>query len=425
MPQKGFDHLIIIRDNIKQRFLAKPLWQRIVFIVFIVIVFVGGIILLINNGKNKQSFSSNKQSQGQSGEPINQSGQSSKYYSFTSACQGTGRKTLTTIPINLDIIRSVWPLGHTGGADVIASEDHDFFFKNLDTPPNSYTVVSPASGVIVMVNEHHTFAPAGGSSGAGYEVMIAHTCTEYSFIFNLSSVDSSVVAGQPIVEGQVVGKVGGSHGFAFAVLDTSHPNQYVVPEHYEPLKLYGKNAFDYFSDNIKATLEAKSLRKVLPRGGTLGIDQDGKLVGNWQKVESGGFSNKPNSGDYFKNFLSFAYDFIDPEHLRFPLGDYLGQPRQFGVKNNGPDPATVSVSSGIIKYELVDYHYKNETTGQMNENSDSFDPTNVYKPVNDESAIAVLLIQLTGNRTLKLEIFSGKTADQVSGFTNNAQIYER
>jgi hypothetical protein len=348
------------------------------------------------------------------------------YYSFTSACQGTGKKTLTTLPINLDVIRSIWPLGRTANEDVIPYETDGFSFKNLDTPPNSYTVVSPASGVVAMVNEHHSFAPAGDSSGTRYEVMIAHTCTQYSFIFDLSSVDPSAVAGQPIAEGQAVGKVGGSHGFSFGVLDTSHPNQYVVPEHYEPFKLYGKNSFDYFSDSIKTALEAKSLRRVPPRGGALGIDQDGKLVGNWHTKESEDFiDNGPGREEYYKNLLSFVYDFIDPEHLRFSLGDYLGQPKQFGIKGNGPDPATVSVTSGMIKYELVDHHYKNETTVIANENTDAFDPANVYKPVNDESVIAVLLVQLTADRTLKIEIFPGKTAGEVSGFDSNAQIYER
>lgn len=397
-------------------------------ILLIILSLVVGLVFYLLSDKSLRPPSSSVASSDQSADttnPNNQSGQSTKYYSFTSACQGTGRKALTTLPINLDVIRSIWPLGRTGGEDVIPYETDSFFFKNLDTPSNSYTVVSPASGVIAMVNEHHSFAPAGGSSGTRYEVMIAHTCTQYSFIFDLSSVDSSAVAGQQIAEGQVVGKVGGSHGFAYGILDTSSPNHYVIPEHYDAYKLYGKNAFDYFSDNLKATLEVKSLRRVPPRGGVLGIDQDGKLVGNWHKQGSEGFSNQPGQEDYYKNFLAFGYDFIDVGHLRFSIGNYLGQPKQFGVKGNGPDPANVSVSSGIIKYELVDYHYKNETTGQVGENTDSFDPANVYKPVNDDPVIAVLLVQLTADRTLKQEFFPGKNATQVSGFTDKATMYER
>lgn len=398
-------------------FLKKQWWK---LLLVLGIILVASLLLVAKHNTvilPKQSVNNSS--------PSNQPGQPSKYYSFTSACQGTGKKILTTLPINLDVIRSVWPLGHTGGTDVIAPEGHDFFFKNLNTPPDSFTVVAPAGGVIASVNEHHVLGADAASSGVRYEVLIAHTCTQYSTISGLSSVDSSIVAGQLIAEGQAVGKVGGSHSFSFGILDTSRPNRYVVPEHYEPLKLYGKNAFDYFSDNLKATLEAKSLRGASPRGGTLEIDQDGKLVGNWYKEGTGGFSNQQKSGDYFKNFLSLGYDFIDPGHLRFSLGDYLGQPRQFGVKNNGPDPADVSVTSGMIKYELVDYQYKNETTGQVDENSDTFDPANVYKPVNDESVIAVLLVQLTADRILKMEVFPGKTAGQVGSFTNNAQIYER
>ena len=90
-----------------------------------------------------------------------------------------------------------------------------------------------------------------------------------------------------------------------------------------------------------------------------------------------------------------------------------------------PNPANVSRSSGTIKYELVDYQWRNETTGQLEKNTDTFDPINVYEAVNDESVVGLLVVRLEAGRTLKLEIFPGKTADQVPGFDSAAKTYSR
>lgn len=347
------------------------------------------------------------------------------YYSFTSACQGYGVRALTVAPIDLDVIRSVHPLGKTGSSDVIAPESHDLFFNNLDTPVDSYAVVAPAAGVVVSVFEQGTFQNPGSGGHKIYQVIIAHTCTEYTLFGSLSSVDPKVKAGQSISAGQPVGRVGGSHSWDFGVLDTARPNRYVVPTHYSPLKLYGRNAFDYFSDFLKLALAAKSPRNIAPKGGTLEFDQDGTLVGNWYRQGTGGFNPAPGTTDYAKNWLAFTYDYIDVSHPRFSLGNYQGESRQFGVNHNAPDPVNVSVASGIIKYELVDYQWMNATTGQLEKNTDVFDPANTYTAVNDSSVIGVLLAQLTTNRTLKLQVFPDKTADQVSGFTDQAILYQR
>jgi hypothetical protein len=94
------------------------------------------------------------------------------------------------------------------------------------------------------------------------------------------------------------------------------------------------------------------------------------------------------------------------------IGDFDGQPRQFAVKGNGPDPAKVSAKDGVVKYELVYAPFNS-----------SGEP--IELPSQMQGVQGVLLAQLADNRKLKLEVFPRKTAAEVTGFSGSAAIYER
>ena len=47
------------------------------------------------------------------------------------------------------------------------------------------------------------------------------------------------------------------------------------------------------------------------------------------------------------------------------------------------------------------------------------------KVKNSLEVSGVILLELIEDRKLKVEIFSGKTAKQVNGFTQNSKLYER
>jgi hypothetical protein len=110
--------------------------------------------------------------------------------------------------------------------------------------------------------------------------------------------------------------------------------------------------------------------------------------------------------------LAFAYHHIEPSVVIVSIGDFNGQPRQFAVKGNGPDPATISAKDGIVKYELV--------YAPFNSNGEP-----IELPSQMQGVQGVLLARLVGHRKLQLEAFPGETAVEVTGFTDAATIYER
>jgi hypothetical protein len=94
------------------------------------------------------------------------------------------------------------------------------------------------------------------------------------------------------------------------------------------------------------------------------------------------------------------------------IGDFDGRPKQFAVRSNAPDPAQVTAKDGLVKYELV--------YAPFNSNGDQ-----IELPPQMRGVQGVLLAQLVEDRKLKIEVFPGKSADDVEAFTAGATIYER
>jgi hypothetical protein len=160
-----------------------------------------------------------------------------------------------------------------------------------------------------------------------------------------------------------------------------------------------------------------------PRWGKIDYDIDGKLVGNWFRVGSGGYAGQTGMREgYWDGHLAVVYDGNDPGQIDISFGNYQGAPRQFAVIGNAPDPAVVDISTGLVRYELGQIQTYSETTGQ---------PWSGKAHVPDirtraaGPAQGTVLMQLMATRSLKLEIFPGETAGQVAGFDSGAVMFER
>src|SRR5437588_351723 len=108
---------------------------------------------------------------------------------------------------------------------------------------------------------------------------------------------------------------------------------------------------------------------------------------------------------------------------------YTGLPTAFGidvwVENDDitltgfVDPATVDQSSGLIKFELGQIQHSSGDTGKP------WDGQQYVPHVTTRAGpvVSTVLMQLTGQRQLKMEIFAGKTASQVIGLDAAAELF--
>ncbi|MSQ32057.1 MAG: hypothetical protein EXR59_02315 [Dehalococcoidia bacterium] len=192
------------------------------------------------------------------------------------------------------------------------------------------------------------------------------------------------------------------------------------------MKVHSAQLFDYLKEPLKSQLLAHDLRQAEPRFGKIDYDIDGRAVGNWFLEGTGAYDNHGGGEDYWAGHRSLVYDALDPSGVMVSIGDWQGQALQFGVKGNSPDPEDVSVDKGMVKYELVMTDYLVTSTGQKWDRQHYVNGLTFVDIDNVPSAVkGVLAVQLIESRKLKVETFLGKTADQVTGFTAAAIIYER
>ena len=278
-----------------------------------------------------------------------------------------------------------------------------------------------------------------------YRVIISHSCTFLTIFIHLNGLAPEIleVTGElgegsrwvpsdssppiPVKAGQVIGKVGvGS--FDFSVHDAEVTlSGFVIPSHYdgEPWKIHTVDPFGPFEEPLRTQLLEKILRTAEPRGGRIDYDIDGRLVGNWflegtVDYRGSGPLRFPN---YWYGHLAIVYDYLDPTAIRISvggLGDYGGM--LFGVRGNAPDPADVTQASGLVKYELMGTSWVVAATGEPWDQSRH--PGSAIRAVSSDSR-GTALVQMLGDRRIKMEVFLEQAPDQVQGFTSAARIYLR
>ena len=340
-------------------------------------------------------------------------------------CMGSGPATLTAMPLAVEDTAVFVPMGLVAGGHVTPSDHVYFVPKDLAAGRTRYEVRAPTDGHIVNI-QRRGFTVEGGRATEEYRVVIEHSCTFWTYFDLMTQLApriteevGEVAAGGPsrpirvrVQAGEVIGRVG-EHSLDFAVvnLDVALPG-FVVPAHYdrEPWKIHSVDPIEYFAEPVRTQILALNARTAAPRGGKIDHDVDGRLVGNWFREGTNGYAGaRGNESTYWTGHLSFTYHLIDPSVVLVSLGNFNGAPRSFGVRGNGPDPRSIGREAAPTKYELV-----LNAIGQSGQRY----------PV-DPGTQGTVLVQLLDDRRLRVEVFPGRTATEVTGFTAAAVVYER
>lgn len=345
-------------------------------------------------------------------------------------CKSDGRVQMQKSPMNLEDVGMILPLGLTAGAHVTPIDHLYFSPLEFRSPRDKYPVYAMADGFIIEITSRSVNVDSGEARPPEYRFMFQHSCQTISYFDLLTSVDDSIIQQMPDIKskgragghvaikaGQLVGRIGGQ------TLDTAVYNMdltlsgFITPSLYdaEPWKVHTDDFFSYFDEPLKSQLLAKNLRKVEPRSGKIDYDQPGKLIGNWFKEGTNGYAGPAgntgpgeNGRGYWSGHLAILYHAINPEIIIVSLGEFSdGPPEAFAVAGNTPDPASVNKASGTVKYELI-----------QGPNQDGQLPQ-------DKTVKGSVLLQVLDGEKLKMEVFPGKTASQISGFTPAAINYER
>lgn len=344
-------------------------------------------------------------------------------------CEGSkGTVQMKHSPMDLEDVNSIIPTGLLAGPHVTPI-DHLYFYPKDMTNRDAAPVYAMADGYITGYQER-TQNVEGNAQKSEHRLFIQHTCDFYSYFDLMTSLDSSIadkVKGGgdlriPIKAGQVLGRVGAQsldtaiYNYAMTLPGFVNPDSYVA----EDWKIHTDDFFKYFDEPLRSQMLALNPRKVEPYGGKIDYDIAGRLQGNWFLEGTNGYAgpkeyqhgNNPDGRGYWLGHLSIAPDVVNTSLVNISFGDYEGKATQFTALSSSPDPAEVSASSGIVKYELTQYQQPVPTpTGGV--------------PVRDNRVRGVVLFQVLESNKLKMEAFPNKTANQVSGFTSAVKVYTR
>ena len=349
-------------------------------------------------------------------------------------CEGEGSVKLGALPMDEKDFPFLEPYGLMIDSHVTPIDHMYFAPANRDSAIDAYNVYAPADGTITEIQRRIRNGDLSGVKEE-YRLVITYTCTFLSYYDLITVLQPEILAKAPelkkkdyvqveipVKSGQLIGKIG-KQTLDFAVWDTTKILKgFVNPDSYssEPWKIYTVNPFDYFTDDVSKILLAKNLRTVEPIEGKIDYDIDGKLVGNWFKEGTNGYAGS-NKDKYWEGHMAIVYNHLDPNAIIISIGNFDGQSRQMVVKGNKPDPAKVDTASGLVKYELVNFEY-------VNSNGQPWDRETLVKNLKvkeGQELFGTVIFQLIDKRKLKMEVFPGKAAAQVPGFTPKARSYER
>ena len=427
---RGFMH------RIKQLF-SKPT-ARVAAVIGLVVILIAGIAAFSRSGfDTRQDNRSDLKNQTGHEQSSRQGGQG-----LFGKCDGEGTTKLNTFPLDPKDIELIIPMGRVQDSHVTPT-DHQYIIPKgtkggsiVTDEPEKYAILAPTDGFIVNVE---LFKEPVESSyrkdpyANNYLVVFEYSCDFYTRLIHIDTlsneVSSQVKFDDPnsqhpyahpriaVKEGEVIGTVG-PHSFDFQIMDTTYKNKDILmPQNIDPWTSVTVDTFDYVSDSLKNELLKKNLRTKPPLGGKVGYDKEGTLLGNWFKVGR----DKQKRDEYWTQNLSIVYDHIDDSQIRVSFGDFGGYPKAYGVKGNSPDPKDITKDSGAVKYELYKFDY-HDSSGKV------WDTINYIQGLvakNTSEMAGVVLFEIQNDGKLKLETFPGKSADQVSGFTSNAKLYER
>ena len=343
-------------------------------------------------------------------------------------CHGIGPVNLTQPPRSLNEIELIVPMGLMTGSHV-TPVDHQYYYPpnwEYPTPEDKLVdVFAPADGVVSYINQMPDFFAQKNPNLGDYNFNIYHSCNFYTrwiHLYKLSPKLREVFKGKGPASVKAGEYIGAAGSFDFSVHDEERNlTGFISPNLYanEPWKIHTMNPYDYFTEPVRSLLMNKTLRWTAPIGGKIDYDVEGKLIGNWFVNNTNGYKGI-KSPEYWVTHLSISPHPEDPTYTIISIGNFSGEAKQFGVKG-GINPAEIGQKSGILKLELVDFEFLDDK-GKI---WDRKTYTHSLKVVDGQEIQGTILIEILSKNILKVQVFPKKTANEVSGFTDDAVLYTR
>ena len=313
----------------------------------------------------------------------------------------TGPGVLSVSPIDTSQVRAASPLGKLGPPDHTLPTDHVYVSfvdpwngNQQNNDCSKRAIYAAGSGVVDLVLVTET------RGDTKVDVQMTKT---FHYYYDHVLLLPAITVGTHVAAGQQIGTTTGfcpSFDIGVWDLDVTPPGL-VNPGRYGVSTLHAVSPYKYFTEPLRSLYYSRSrMFEGVPanKDGRTDYGIAGRLIGDWFHSSLPVDANSAGSSNGWSKSIAFAYDWYDSTSPRISIGGTISAPILGSVGRNDPDPATVTVASGLVAYQLI--------------------------PPGGSDSLGWLLVQMTAADRIRVQFFAAATA-RPSAFTTAAQDYLR
>ncbi len=327
------------------------------------------------------------------------SGDNSSYNPYGLTTSGPG--VLSVSPLDTTTVFAASPLGMLAPPGHVLPTDHVYISFVDPWGGNQQANDCSARPVRAAGSGYVMFTYVTESAG-DTKVQIQMTKTFY-YYYDHVLLKAGVGVGTFVNAGDVIGTTTGrcpSMDLGVIDLDVTAPRLFNTKRY--SYTAHAASPYKYFSEPLRSFyLSRIRMYEGVPiyKEGRIDWGVAGKLSGDWFHnsiaSDDGTLSMGPQG---WPKSISFARDWFDSTKVRISIGGTIATPGVVSIKSTDPDPASVSMASGIVAYQTT--------------------------PILGFIQAGWMLAQMIADDRIRVEYFAGATL-KPAAFTGSAQDYVR
>jgi hypothetical protein len=318
-------------------------------------------------------------------------------YGFTTSGPGV----LSVSPLDTSTLVAATPLGMMAPPGHVLPTDHVYLYfvdawggQQQNNDCRARPIRAAGSGVVTFVLQ---------TEAQGDMKVNVQMTKSFHYYYDHVILKSGVGVGSRVNAGDTIGTTTGrcpSMDLGVIDLDVNPPG-FVNAQRYGDFGRHAASPYRYFTEPLRSWLYSKvRMYEGVPadKNGRIDWGIPGKLVGDWFHSSIGSMGSSVTMGPQgWPKTVAFAYDWFATQP-RISIGGTIAEAGVLGIAPTDPDPATVSVSSGVVAYHGT--------------------------PVMGRIPAGWLLVQMLATDRIRMEYFANATS-RPTAFTSAAQEYVR